>query len=149
MTHFFPTPERALRLNYDRVASSTLHPAIKRVCATIQRTLYVTIGEFLSGLSESELIELESFCDIIHAGDVCHPKFTRASKEIEALTLALMASECSVLTIPAEVARCSALMVTFIALEALRRDGKLDLHHNQLAFVADTNTVLAVLSENV
>lgn len=131
------------------LSSMDVHTIVKGLCKKLQAHSYVTIGSFLKHLSDEELDELCTFADAVREfasdDDAKHMSAHQllAYQTLSAITLLLLTAESTVLVTEDVLMQSCDITVTFIALEWLYRQGKIELMHDNLAYGDMDDAVIA------
>ncbi len=137
----------AFVLNFDSIlADQRLPKFLIDTFEYIKDKQYLTVGEFLVGLTDENLEVLLGYLNEMEATP---GQPTVALSRLTLLTMGLVIAEGSSMVTPDTIDEYVKTLVAMITLEAMFRDGEIHLFRDRLAFVCDDKSVWACKKSDI
>lgn len=134
--------DQLLVVNYENIISDPEFPEyVVRTCKYVRQHTYITVEEFLSQLSDDELLELMQHVEnVTEEGADLNVKSYRL---LIVLTSILISAEGTLSLTQSEVEQNMKALIMFVTLEVLYRDGVIEINRSNMAFNEKENEVIA------
>lgn len=126
---------------YDKIVNDTdMLPSTRLLALKLQHNPYMTVGDFLNGLSDDELFTLLEIADqlIINFEDCVH------GRDVVLISEMLVRAEGLVSITEEEVAHRTNALCSFLACEGLARRGLVKIYRERMSFGEDMLNAVVV-----